>query len=191
MLLVAGPTPDLLRFIQVVSWIILPVLVSALLITFFLHYRNKRRRLASREEEPENKLMLAMPGQVGYTNGNGEYVLFDHSDLMRQYRNRLSYNEARFTALQYDFAAIEKKYMALADYTETNFITHKKRPMENLQDPLPKNLQAEINRLAADHEEEKIALEGKLAQLEKSFKRLEHENRTLKEQLSLQPLPDD
>jgi len=138
------------------------------------------------EEEKQDKLQLAFPSQVGYTNGNGEYVLFDHSDLMRQYRDKLSYNQARYTALQYDFTVIGNKYIALAKYAQTHFITYKKRPMENLHEQLPKNLQAEINKLAEDEAMEKKALLDKLRQLEKSYHRLEQENCSLKEQMSLQ-----
>ena len=191
MLLVAGPNPDFFRFIQVVCWIILPVLVSAVLITIFLHYRKKKKEIAGQEKEAEDKLMLAFPWQVGYTNGNGEYVLFDHSDLMRQYRNKLSYNHARYTALQHDFTAVTRKYTALIKYAQTHFITHKKRPMENLHEQLPQQLQADVNKLAEENVVEKEALLAKLGQLEKTYHRLEQENRSLKEQMSLQTATDD
>ena len=191
MLLVAGPNPDFFRFLQVLCWIILPVLISAVLVTMFLHYRKRKKEIAGEAGEMEDKVMLAFPGQVGYTSGNGEYVLFDHSDLMRQYRNKLSYNLARYTALQHDFTVIETKYTALAKFAQTHFITHKKRPMENLNEQLPKQLQADINKLTESDATEKKALLDKLGQLEKSYRRLEQENSSLKEQVSLQTATDD
>ena len=191
MLLVAGPNPDFLKFIQVVCWIILPVLVSAVLITIFLHYRKKKKDIAGQDKETEDKVTLAFPLQVGYTNGNGEYVLFDHSDLMRQYRDKLSYNHARYTALQHDFTAIETKYTALAKYAQTHFITNKKGLMENLHEQFPKHLQADVKKMGEEDAMGEKELLNKIGQLEKSYHRLEQENRSLKEQLSLQTASDD
>src|SRR5258706_4093927 len=190
MLLVAGPNPDFLNFIQILCWISLPVLFSAVLITVFLHYRKRKKGIEVRGKE-QDTLALTFPRQLGYTNGNGEYVLFDHSDLMRQYRKKLSYNHARYKALQYDFTDIENKYTALANYAQTHFITHKKRPMENVHDELPKHLQADVNKLAEENEMERKELLTKLSQLERSAHRMEEENRSLKERLNLQTATDD
>ncbi|MFI5130637.1 MAG: hypothetical protein ACHQFX_11625 [Chitinophagales bacterium] len=189
MLLVAGPNPDFLKFIQVLCWISLPVFVSAVLIMFFLHYRKRKREIE--ENEAKDPTALAFPMQIGYTNGNGEYVLFDHSDLMHKYRKNLTYNQARYTALHYDFTAIENKYAALAKYAQTHFITPKKRSMENVNEQLPKQLQADVNKLAKENAMERTELLSKLMQLERSHHRLEQENRSLKEQLSLQTATDD
>jgi hypothetical protein len=191
MLLVAGPHPDFLKFIQVLCWIIVPVLVSVVLITIYLHYRKKKKEKAGGEEEPEDKLMMTFPGQVGYTNGNGEYVLFDHSDLMRQFKRQLSYSNARYTALQHEFTVIDSKYTELTRWAQIHFITHKKRPMENTNEQLPKHLQADIDQLAKDDAVEKKALQSRLDQLERSYERLGQENRSLKEQMSLQTATDE
>src|SRR5882672_6183732 len=127
MLLVAGPTPEFLKFIQILCWIVLPVLVLIVLVTVFLHYRKKRK-----EPDKENtaaskdKFMQASPEQVGYTNGDGQYVLFDHSNLIREYKNRLIHSHACVTALERDLTNMEAKYVALAGYVQTNFITTKK-----------------------------------------------------------------
>ncbi|HET6994328.1 MAG TPA: hypothetical protein VFI06_05055, partial [Chitinophagaceae bacterium] len=115
MLFVAGPTPEILRFIQVLCWIIVPLLIAALGVTAFLHYRN-RKKDEGEHAQMEGKLLESVSGLVGYTNGNGEYVVFDNSVLIQQYKNTLSYNHARYTALQHDFARMETKYAALALY---------------------------------------------------------------------------
>lgn len=190
MLLVAGPSAEFLKFIQILCWIILPVLVTAVLLTVFLHYR-KRKEIENEKENTEEKFMRASPERVGYTNGNGEYILFDHSNLLQQYKDRLFYNHARYTALQHDFAVVETKYAALARYTQTHFLTHKKTAMQNLHEQMPKQLQAEINRLTGNDETEKKELLGSLEQLEKSYRQLEQENRLLQEQMSLGTVNDE
>lgn len=190
MLLVAGPNPDFLNFIQVLSWITLPVLIGAVIITMYLRYRKRKKELVGEEEISDN-LQLAFPAQVGYTTGKGEYVLFDHSNLMREFQEKLSYSHARYTALQHDFEVIDTKYAALAKYAQSHFITPKKRPMQNLQEQLPKHLQADINKIAEDDATEKQMLMTKLGQLERSYQRLEEENRALKEQVSLGTATDE
>src|SRR6185503_7778284 len=166
MLLLAGPNPEFLKFIQILCWISLPAFISAALITLFLHYRKRKKGIPVAEIQTQETLALAFPRQLGYTNGNGEYVLFDHSDLMREYRDRLSYNHARYTALQSDFTAIETKYAALAKYAQTHFITPKQRPMENSREQLPKNLQADLKKLADEDAIERKELLEKLTHLE-------------------------
>ncbi|MEI9808812.1 MAG: hypothetical protein WDO16_13635 [Bacteroidota bacterium] len=185
MLLVAEPAERLLKFIQVLSWIIIPVLLSAVLVTVIVHYRRKKKEKITGKDSEEDKFMQASPEQVGYTNGNGEYILFDHSRLIQEYKNRLSFNHARYTALQKDFAAMETKYTALACYTQNRFSTHKKRTMENVQGQTPKQVEAEVNKLAHDHDAEKKELLARLDQLGRSYQSLEEENRFLSEQVSM------
>src|SRR5262245_30151413 len=164
MLLVAGPSAEFLRFIQVLSWIILPVMLSAIVITLYLHYRRRRRNIE--EVKAENYPAMGFPAQVGYTTGRGEYILFDHSALMRHVKIELSYSHARYAALQHDFNLMDDKYATLAKYAQIHFITDKAIPMENSYEPLPARLQADIDRLAEDEAVERKALLDKLTQLE-------------------------
>jgi chromosome segregation ATPase len=184
MLLVAVPAEGLLQFIQVLCWIVLPVLFGTMLVTAILHYR-RRKREAQDTIEPEDNLLHASPELVGYTNGNGEYVLFDHSPLIREYKDRLSYHHARYTALRKDFTAMETKYTALASYTQNQFSTPKKRIMETTTQPMPKHIEAEVNKLVQVHAEEKKDLLARLDQLNRSYQSLEQENRLLQEQAML------
>lgn len=185
----AGPAPDILRFIQVVSWIIMPALLTAVGITLFLHYR-KRRKETNDEPDLEGKLLESVSGLVGYTNGNGEYIVFDNSVLIQQYKNSLSYNHARYTALQHDYVKMETKYAALALYARNLFVKPKKEIMEHSHE-MPKDMQAEINRLAKEHAAEKSELQDKLAQLERSCRQLEQENKSLHDQVSMHTGSDD
>src|SRR5258706_16432460 len=104
MLLVTGPAPEFIKFIQILCWIVIPVLAFIVLVTAFFHYRKKRKEWDddSDKSSKEDMLMQASPEQVGYTNGDGKYILFDHSNLVREYKSRLTYNHARVTALERD-----------------------------------------------------------------------------------------
>ena len=189
MFLVAGPTPDILKFIQVLCWIIMPVFITAVGLTMFLHYR-KRKKETDEEWDMEGKLLESVSGLVGYTNGNGEYVVFDNSILIQQYKNSLSYNHARYAALQHDYAKMETKYAALALYARNLFVKPKKESMEHPHE-MPKEVQADINRLAKDHAAEKNELQDKLAQLERSCRQLEQENKALQDQVNMRTGTED
>ena len=190
MLLVAEPAVGLLKFIQILCWIILPVLLSTVLVTVLFHYRRKRRE-AEGDADAEDHLLHASPEQVGYTNDNGEYVLFDHSPLIQEYKDRLSYNHARYTVLQKDFAAIATKYTALAQYAQARLSTPKSKTMKNLHEQMPGHIEAEINKLVQEHTMEKKEWLERLDQLNRSYQSLEQENRLLLEQISMESATDD
>jgi chromosome segregation ATPase len=162
-----------------------PVLFGTMLVTAILHYRRKKKE-AQNTVEPEDNLLHASPELVGYTSGNGEYVLFDHSPLIREYKDRLSVNHARYTALQKDFAAMEVRYTALASYTKNQFsIPPKKRVMETTAPQMPKHIEAEVNKLVQEHAAEKKELLARLDQLNLSYQNLEEENKLLQDQANL------
>ena len=135
--------------------------------------------------------MEANPELVGYTKGDGEYVLFDHSNLIREYKDRLSFNHARYTELQKDFDIMEEKYATLATFAQTLFITNKKENMENMKNPMPNELKADIEKLAEDHAAEKNELLTKTEQLERLCNRLEQDNKFLQEQVNMNTATDD
>ncbi len=164
MLLVAGPSPEFLKFIQILTWIVLPVLASAIIITIYLHYKKKRRN-AQTDVTTDEDFMLANPELVGYTKGDGEYILFDHSPLIREYKDRLLFHHARYSALQHDFGKLESRYALLIDYASFSFDTdskHKKHTMENPQMAVtPGSLEP-----MAEHDYLKDLLTEKKAQIE-------------------------
>ena len=190
MLLATGPSFEFIKFIQILGWIIVPVSLVAIILTIFFHYRKKRTGLADSENMDE-KLTQAFPEQMGFTRGDGEYVFFDHSALISEYKKRLSYNHARYAALSHDFKKLETNYSGLASYATTNFINFKTTDMGNSFNQMPLALQEEIKKLSATAIVEKEELKAALEQISQSYKSLEDENQSLQDQLKMQTATDD
>jgi chromosome segregation ATPase len=191
MLLAVEPTAGFLNFVQILCWIILPVLLSTLLVTSFLHYRRRKREAEKENNDGEVEFLQATPELVGYTNADGKFILFDHSQLIQEYKNRLSFNHARFTALKKDFGAMESRYVALARFTQTRLSTSKSRVMEHTQEKMPQPMETEINKLVKDHDAGKKELLDRLEQLNRSYQSLEQENNSLQAQLSMITATDE
>ena len=66
--------------------------------------------------------MLASPEQFNHKKEDGEYLFFDHSALIDEYKKRMFYNHARFIALQKDYASFEIKYSTLINKATSNLI---------------------------------------------------------------------
>ena len=112
MWIASGSSVELIKFIQILGWIILPVLILAIGITLFLHYRKRRKAHAQIDpDDAENNFILASPERFNHSVKDGEYVYFDHSALIREYKMRMFYNHARYTALRKDYAKLEDKYL--------------------------------------------------------------------------------
>jgi len=190
MLLAIGPSFEFIKFLQVLGWIFLPVSFTAVLITVLLHYRKKRSGIVHSGDE-EEKLIQSSPELLGYTRGDGEYVFFDHSPLISEYKKSLTYNHARYTALRHDFDKLKTKYAALTGYAIATFNHNKTNNMENTYEHLSQPLQNEIARLSATYKVEKEELGSKLAHLAQSFKTLEAENQTLQDLVDMQTATDD
>ena len=105
MLIAIGPPGPLAELLQVLCWIILPVLLLVFLLTILHHYVRKRKNAANALEEDE-LTQLAIPGN----SGEGAYLFFDHTGVIRDYKKKLSYSHARYTALRKDFEKLEKRY---------------------------------------------------------------------------------
>ncbi|MEP7375092.1 MAG: hypothetical protein ABI675_16965 [Chitinophagaceae bacterium] len=190
MLLAIRPSFEFVKFLQVLGWIILPVSLVAVILTIIFHYRKKKAGIIQSEND-EEKLIRASPELLGYTKGDGEYVFFDHSSLIGEYKSRLSYNHARYTALRHDFSKLQLKYADLASYSATKFIHHKTKSMENTYDQMPQRLQDEIAKLAASYKVEKEELLSQLGQLNQSAQKMEAANQSLQDQLNIQTVSDD
>ena len=189
MFLATGSAFDFVKFAQILCWIVLPVFLLAGLLTVFLHYRKKKIEKAEAPGDDEN-FMHASPELLGYTKGDGEYVFFDHSSLISEYKKRLSFNHARYTALHHDFEKLETKYAMLARYTAA--ITNKKNTnMENLHESMPKHVEKEINKMTTDYAAEKRELAERLEQLGKSYQNLEQEHESLLEKVSMETVTDE
>jgi chromosome segregation ATPase len=190
MLLAVGPSFEFVKFLQVLGWIVLPVSLIAVIITIILHYRKKKSGIIHSENE-EEKLLQSSPELLGYTRGDGEYVFFDHSSLIGEYKSRLSYNHARYAALRHDFEKLQTKHTDLSSYITTQFIHNKTKNMENTYEQMPHALREEIAKVAATYKVEKEELLSKLEQMNYSFKTLEAENQSLQDQVNVQTAPDN
>jgi hypothetical protein len=90
MLIASWPLHDFAGFLQIISWITLPVLFLAVLITMLAHYyqRTKNKKIGK----------LLQPGQEG-----------------SQASAAPSYQQARYRALKKDFEALQDLYHANED----------------------------------------------------------------------------
>ncbi len=183
MFLATGSSFDFMQFLQILCWILVPALLLAVMATIFFHYR--KRQAARKEEESGEALVMGSPEIVGYTKGDGEYICFDHSPLISEYKNRLTFTHARFAALRHDFEKLEIRYAALADYTAARFKAKNLPDMESLNEQLPRPIKKEVDKILAQYRSEKDELHANLAQLNQSFKSLEEENQLLQDQLNL------
>ena len=158
MLLATGPSFEFVRLIQILCWILLPIGAGVILLTVFFHYRNKRR--ASRMNEvSEEEFLKASPELLGYTNGDGEYVFFDQSSVLAEYKKKLLYYHARYTALRHDFDKLELKYNALGTYATAKFMDPTiSEDIEVAYRQIPKALQKDIDDINAQHNTEKQEL---------------------------------
>ena len=158
MLLATGPSFEFVRLIQILCWILLPVAAAAILLTVILHYRQKRKdsRLDSGSEE---EFLKASPELLGYTNGDGEYIFFDQSSVLAEYKKKLMYYHARYTALRHDFDKLELKYDALGTYATAKFMDPTiSEDVEVAYRQIPKALQKEIDNISAQHKAEQQEL---------------------------------
>lgn len=190
MLLTAGAVIEFVKFVQILCWIILPALLIAVGVTIFLHYRKKKINQAAAESAVAEDMPL-LPTTFNHKKADGDYVLFDHTALIRQYRDRLCYSHARYTALQHDFSALETRFAALVQYASGTFLNDKNNNMENFREQLPQHLQEEINLLVQEHAAERKEMLGRLEQLGRSYQSLEQENESLLEQIGLGTADED
>ena len=182
-MLLATGSFDFVQFFQILCWIVIPAFLITALITVYLHYKKRKNEIAVDEEE---KLLSATPELVGYTKGDGEFVCFDHSPLISEYKDRLSYNHARYTALRHDFEKLEAKYTDLASYAVINFSNKNSIDMEHPYEQMPQQMQEEIQRISNRYSQEKEELLARLQQMNHAYTSLEEENESLSEQLKLQ-----
>lgn len=185
MLLLAKTVEAFLPFLQLLGWIVLLLLLLSSLIIVFLHYRRRAKK------DDADTFQEGAAEQMGYTTGNGEYILFDHSSLISRYKLKLSVNEARFTALQQDYTRLNSRYTQLALATTTHSPTTNQQTMETANAHLSPELEQDIDRITAAHITEKEMLEKELEQLNRSYRQLEQEHELLRTTVNVQVSSDD
>lgn len=185
MFLATGTFLEFAQFLQIVSWIILPVFALIIFFTVWLHYRRKKSKVMI---EAEEKIAVVAASPIGppAMDEPGNYLLFDHSGLLRQYRNKLSYNHARYTALKHDFEKLERKYVAV---TANHLPVHQSsiNTMEHTNDELISH----IDRLKSEFGLEKESWNAREQELNRLYQSVEKENESLLEQLNLQSSSED
>jgi hypothetical protein len=112
MLLTIAPFGEFTKLFQVLLLIILPVLAFSLLATVLLHYGRKRRKKeASLDDETLHTYVAgSSPENFCYKASDGNFVYLDHTGLLREYRKKLSYSQAKYVALQQDFKKLESGF---------------------------------------------------------------------------------
>jgi hypothetical protein len=190
MFIATGSAFDFVKFIQILCWILVPVFLLVASLTIFFHYRRKRIEKAELAAG-DDVYIHSSPELLGYTKGDGEYIFFDHSSLISEYKKRLSYNHARYTALHHDFEKLETKYAMLAQYTGSMITNKKSTSMENSQEQIPQHVEKEINKMTTGYIAEKKELLARLDQLGTSYQSLEQEHQSLLEKVSLETVTDE
>ena len=165
MFLVAGPSPEFLKFIQILAWIIAPIFLIAIVVTIYMHYR-KRKKKDQLTGAEEDELLEASPEQVGYTKGDGEYVLFDHSPLIQEYKDRLTYHHARNAALQQDMDKLSAKYDLLINYATFSFDSSNSTKKETMEQLTSNTAESTILETSVEQHFLKDMVEEKKAQIE-------------------------
>jgi chromosome segregation ATPase len=174
MLLTAGFLFEFSRFMQIISWIILPITAIVVTITIFRHYRRKKK-FAGKEVDKTTTLVLMEPGKCGN-------IYLDHSAVVNEYEKELLCNYARYAALKQDFASIENKYSVV--FQTMPFLLNKNKINMQYSDAPQQFLQAEDPPTGNNSTQQ-------LDELGKTIQLLEKENQSLKEQLMLLTADDD
>ena len=172
--LTAGFLFEFSRFIQIISWIVLPITAIVVTITIFQHYRRKKKFIAAGADKTAT-LILTEPGK-------DRNIYLDHSAVVNEYEKELLCNYARYAALKQDFASIENKYSVV--FQTMPFLLNKNNINMQYADAPQQFLQAE------DPPNENNSTQ-QFDELGKTIQLLEKENQSLKEQLMLLTADDD
>jgi phosphate/sulfate permease len=174
MLLSAGSASEFLKVVQIVSWIVLPVLATVVAFTIYSHYRRKKKNRASALSADG---ALPAPATLAQLGKGADYVLFDHSGLVQQYHEKLCHSQAMYAALQHKFSALEIKCTAMAAFV----LKQPGRIRDLTGYPFVKR---EINQFIRKYHAEKKDWQSANLQLSASCLDLQKENEQLKAQLA-------
>jgi predicted nuclease with TOPRIM domain len=184
MLIATGPLAPLGDFLQIICWIVLPVWLLCSLFTVLHHYARKRKN-AAQPLALEELAQLTTPAD----SKEGALLYFDHSGLLREYRQKLSYSHARYSALKKDYEKLESKYNArrqnLSEHPKTNHMEMTPDQKMILTAP-PTSEELYLKDLV---EEQKVQVSFLQAQLEQRIRRqheMEAEKERMRKDLELQ-----
>jgi len=177
MLLASLKAMELLKpYFVVFLWIVIPVLLISMLVITLLHRYKKRKKIILEEDDSD---ILAFPESINFRKGEEEYIYFDHSELIAEFKQRLSESHTRNIILQHDFSSLQEKYeQAVSPSGAAHSFTHNKENMEKPNEQMIRSA-----------EEEKNLQEARLEQLTREYRHLELENESLREKLQSREIP--
>lgn len=114
----------------------------------------------------------------GFKLGDDQYVLFDHSGLINEYKSRLVNNHARYAALRQDFEKLEDKYNSLLLTNETLTTSLKTNVMET-------NTNSAALAHAGNWQKERDELIARLDDANLQYEKLQKENESLLQQVKV------
>ena len=147
-----------------------------------LHYRGKKKRGKGLTDPGEMTFLLPAENRIRKRN-QGDYIIIDHSDLIREYKHRLAYSQARCLVLQHDLSELRSKRPKSAQNGGAQLFNLKKENMETRD--------VKMETTAQQLSDEKNELMTRLEELNRVNKNLELENSSLSEQLQMQTASDD
>lgn len=183
--LATGSSFDFMQFVQIFCWILIPLLLVATLVTIILHYRRKKT------EHHDGEPIPGSPEILGYTKGDGEFVCFDHSPLINEYKKRLSFSHARVTALRKDLENLLLRYQALASFAVSRLMNECHGNSKLEPGEIPASIRKEIEKVARQMERERKDWSDQHQQLNDAFRHLEEDYNCLQEKMELQVLTHD
>lgn len=134
MLLSVVPFGELTKLFQILLIIMLSILAFSVLFTVLIHYRRRRtKQCIPDDEDLHHYIAESSPEKFWYKANDGTLIYLDHTGLLKEYRNKLSYSHARYAALQQDFNRLESGFTGsfYSNKTKSNYI--KKIVMENTE----------------------------------------------------------
>lgn len=164
-------------FILILFWIILPVFLVAAFITSFFHYRKKKRNTILATEK-NNSVSVSISEKIAVPKEEAGYIYFDHSDLVKQYKKKLSHARAKNIMLEHDIFQLKANQNNL-NAGPKNFFKNKTAVMES----------TDVNTPISSGEQKQLL--AQLDDLKKSYKLIELENESLKEQVKSFSLSGD
>ena len=186
MCLAVWPLSGFSGLLQILLLIVCTFLVAAFVITVVLHYRRRKKEAEPAEVE---QIVAASPESTHFKLEN-EYILFDHSGLIRDYKTKLVNNHARYMALKQDFEKLEIKYNSL-------LLTSVSPQQQNKSTTMEQHFTGDQHQLieapqqTANMDAEKNELNEKLENLNQAYHRLENEKAELADKLALACLGEE
>jgi hypothetical protein len=108
--LAVEPFTGFTGLLQLILLIAAGFLIGAFVITVIMHYRQRKK--TGLPPDTMEQLIASSPENCAYKLEN-EYILFDHSGMIRDYKSRLAKNQAKYAALKQDYEKLLESYNAL------------------------------------------------------------------------------